>query len=139
MEPGLDRVAGTILSIARVRECISERGKRMRISNSVDERSEFLAFLGERGVGGVSHHTHSELFVLGDGDVSFSELSVDSLALMEIGIGLDEQYGLSLTQRTREFLDCWGSLARRFGWAFARLTLETANSEKPVTVSRWFA
>jgi len=97
VEPGLDRVEGTIRSIALVRECISERGKRMRISNSVDERSEFLAFLAGRGVGGVSHHTHSEFFVLGDGDVSFSELSVDSLAQREIGIGLEEQYGLSLS------------------------------------------
>ena len=69
----------------------------MHNSNSVDDRSEFLAFLGERGVGGVAHHPHRELFVLGDGDVLFSELSVDSLALMEIGIGLEEQYGVSLS------------------------------------------
>ena len=64
---------------------------------SGDDRSGFLAFLDRRGIGGISNHPRRDLFVLDEADIPFSELSVDSLALMEVGIGLEEQYGLSLS------------------------------------------
>jgi hypothetical protein len=64
---------------------------------TVASRSEFLAFLQRVGVGGLSTHPRRGLFIHDEGDILFAELSVDSLSLMEIAIGLEEEYELSLS------------------------------------------
>lgn len=67
-------------------------------SNEVtEERSRFLEFLDRLGVGGIATDPRRALFINADGDIPFSELHVDSLSLMEIGIGLEEEYSLSLS------------------------------------------
>jgi hypothetical protein len=60
-------------------------------------RGTFLDFLDEVGVGGVLSHPSASGFVDGLADLPFSDLHVDSLALMEIAIGLEERYGVVLS------------------------------------------
>jgi hypothetical protein len=69
----------------------------MSNDKATDERSRFLEFLDRVGVGGVTTHPRRALFIKDDGDIPFSDLHVDSLSLMEIGIGLEEEYSLSLS------------------------------------------
>lgn len=67
------------------------------MDDSVASRLDFLEFLDRVGVGGLSTHPRRESFVHEQGDILFSEVHVDSLSLMEIGIGLEEEYSLSLS------------------------------------------
>ena len=76
----------------------------------IDGRSDFLEFLARFGVGGIAHHPLRELFLLNQADISFSELSVDSLSLMEIAIGLEEDYGRSLSPNELARFPSVGSL-----------------------------
>jgi hypothetical protein len=80
---------------------------------AIDGRSGFLEFLDRVGVGGIASHPQRELFLLNQADISFSELSVDSLSLMEIGIGLEEDYGASLSPHELARFTSVGSL-----WGF---------------------
>lgn len=69
----------------------------MTIDNAVASRLGFLEFLDRVGVGGLSTHPRRESFIHQGADILFSEVHVDSLSLMEIGIGLEEEYSLSLS------------------------------------------
>ena len=77
---------------------------------AIDGRSGFLEFLDRVGVGGIANHPQRELFLLNQADISFSELSVDSLSLMEIGIGLEKYYGASLSPHELARFTSVGSL-----------------------------
>jgi hypothetical protein len=79
----------------------------------IDGRSSFLEFLDSVGVGGIASHPRRELFLLNQADICFSELSVDSLSLMEIGVGLEEDYGASLSPHELARFTSVGSL-----WGF---------------------
>jgi acyl carrier protein len=48
-------------------------------------------------VSGLNDNLHKGDFLDGSGDIPLSELHIDSLALMEIGIGLEDDYGVSLS------------------------------------------
>jgi acyl carrier protein len=74
-------------------------GRSVDWAGQSDETSRlaFVEFLSDLGVGGIDGHPARASFVDGSADISFADLHVDSLALMEIGIGLEDRYGVSLS------------------------------------------
>jgi hypothetical protein len=64
--------------------------------SSADNREAFLNLLFETGIGGLHGEPHWESFVRGEGDIPMEALRIDSLAIMELGIVIEETYGVSL-------------------------------------------
>jgi len=67
------------------------------VNPSFRERAEFLQVLEECGLRTLASHPGRQEFEQGKADIRFSELFLDSLSLMEIGIAIEETYSVSVT------------------------------------------
>jgi hypothetical protein len=59
-------------------------------------RQQFLDILVEAGTGGIEDHPQRLGFLEGSEDIPLSEIAIDSLALMEVAIAIEETLGVSL-------------------------------------------
>jgi hypothetical protein len=66
------------------------------IVSNPESREVFLNLLFETGVGGLREEGRWEDFVSGAGDIPMDVLQVDSLAVMELGIMVEDTYFVSL-------------------------------------------
>ena len=65
-------------------------------SNSRADRQKFLDTLIEAGAGGIEEHPQFQEFLEGTGDIALSDITLDSLAVMEVAIAIEESFGVSL-------------------------------------------
>ena len=79
------------------------------MKDSPDQRRNFLDFLADSGAIGAFKHPGREGFISGVTDISLTDLEIDSLALMEIGIGLEDHYGVSFSPHEISQLPTLGS------------------------------
>ena len=64
--------------------------------NSRGDRQQFIDILVEAGAGGIEDHSQFLGFLEGSEDIPLSDIALDSLALMEVAIAIEETLGVSL-------------------------------------------
>ena len=65
-------------------------------SDSRADRQQFLDILIDAGAGGIEDHPQVRGFLEGTGDIALGDISLDSLAVMEVAIAIEETFGVSL-------------------------------------------
>ena len=80
------------------------------------DRRGFVDFLIDSGVGGLIDNPEVNSFIESTGDVALESLMIDSLALMEIGIGIEDLYEVSLSpnsiSRYTSLNELWSAVVR---------------------------
>lgn len=86
----------------------------MQSGDSEQNRKEFLDILIEAGVEGLDGNPQVTSFLQGTGDVTFNELTLDSLAVMEVAIVIEENLGVALAPgdilRHSTLSELWGNV-----------------------------
>jgi len=89
--------------------------------DTAENRRHLVELIIDAGVGGLVDHTGVDNFVAGTGDVTFETLVIDSLALMEIGITIEDVFGASLSPQELSTLgtlgDLWSTVMKAIGTA----------------------
>lgn len=83
--------------------------------DTAENRRQLVDLLIDAGVGGLASHPGLDGFVSGTGDISLGGLVIDSLALMEIGIEIEDVFEASLSPHALSNLGTLGEL-----WSMVR-------------------
>ena len=89
---------------------------RVQDHNQDKDRQAFVDFLIESGVGGLRDNPQVTAFVQSKADIPLQNLTIDSLAFMEIAIGIEDLYEVSLSpnsiSRYESLEDLWSDVTR---------------------------
>jgi acyl carrier protein len=80
------------------------------VFDTTEARRQLVELLADAGVGGLSDHPDCAEFINGTSDIPLEALAIDSLALMEIGIALEDSFEVSLSPYLLGTLNTLGEL-----------------------------